>query len=91
MLCVKGRWDGRVQVQASWGYPRLDASTPDRLLEALFSKGNPGPGAGLVYAAKSQRTQYPLIKEYTFNQNVKAPIISGYILQLRGIGFSGTL
>ena len=28
----------------------------------------------------AQRTQYPLIKEYTLNHNIKAPIIEGIFL-----------
>ena len=31
-------------------------------------------------AAPPQRAQYPLIKEYTLNQNIEAPIISGIFL-----------
>ena len=31
-------------------------------------------------ASCTQRAQYPLIKEYTLNQNIKAPIISGVFL-----------
>ena len=41
-------------------------------------------------ALRPQRTQYPLIKEYTLNHNIKAPIILKYVPQLRGIGISGS-
>ena len=38
----------------------------------------------------TQRAQYPLIKEYTLNHNMKAPIIKAYSL-MRGIGSRGSI
>ena len=37
--------------------------------------GLPERVKGLGLGVEAQRTQYPLIKEYTLNHNIKAPII----------------
>ena len=72
-------------------------------MEGLGNRGQvrvPSPGihpvCDLLFLRRppSQRTQYPLIKEYTLNHNIKA--IKGlynlrYIHKLMGIGFSGCL
>ena len=40
-----------------------------------FVVGLPERVKGLGLGVEAQRTQYPLIKEYTLNHNIKAPII----------------
>ena len=73
------------------------------MFQGLGNRGQvpvPSPGihpvCGLLFLRRppAQRTQYPLIKEYTLNHNIKA--IKGlynlrYIHKLMGIGFSGCL
>ena len=48
---------------------KLRRSMPPKLFE-------PGGGFGVL---RPQRTQYPLIKEYNLNLNIKAPYTLGYI------------
>ena len=42
-----------------------------------------------AHLGRSQGAQYPLEKEYALNHIIKAPMIYGILLNLRGIGLYG--
>ena len=46
-------------------------------------------GNDTLKAQRTQRTQEPLAKEYTLNQNIKTPKNLRYIPEVKGIGFPG--